>query len=165
MKYVYVLIFILVFILSGLDLGYTNQSPLYTHLTYMFQHSGVVHLLMNSLAFIGMFRTMEKFINKWMLSVFIIISSFIVSFTAMYSIPTVGASSMIYTMIGMYFGITIYNRDIKIADTRKYLLFIFVVAVSLVVSYFKHNSNFNLHFFCMVFGYVISLLNRKRQLP
>ena len=169
MKYIYVLIFIVVFILFGLEIGYTNHSPIYTHATYMFQHSGIVHLIINSLAFIGMFRTMEKFVNKWILSAAIIISAFTMSFVAMYDIPTVGASAMIYTMIGMFLGMTTFCNNIKIADTKKYLLFISVVVISLTISFFKHNSNFTLHVASMVLGFIISLpislYDNKKSLP
>jgi len=169
MKYVYVLIFFIVYILFGLELGYTHKSPLYTHFTYMFQHSGIVHLIINSLAFIGMFRTMEKLVDKKMLSVTIIISSFTMSFVTMYDLPTVGASAMIYTMIGMFFGMTTICNNIKIADTKKYLLFISVVSISLTISFFKHNSNFVLHVASMIFGFIvslpISLYDNKKSLP
>ncbi|MDR0823889.1 MAG: rhomboid family intramembrane serine protease [Prevotella sp.] len=157
MKYIYVLIFIIVFVFCGLELGYTNQSPLYTHFTYMFQHSGVVHLIINSLAFTGMFRTMEKFVNMWILSASIIAVSFAASFIAMYDIPTVGASAMIYAMFGLFFGMTIYSKNIKIADTKKYLLFLSVVLISLIISFFKHNSNFVLHLSSMIVGFIISI--------
>lgn len=169
MKYIYVLIFIIVFIFFGLKLGYTNKSPFYTHFTYMFQHSGIVHLLINSLAFIGMFRTMEKFVDKWLLSASIIAVSFVTSFMSIYNIPTVGASAMIYTMFGMFFGMTIYSKNIKIADTKKYLLFLSVVLISLTISFFKHNSNFVLHLSSMISGFIISIpisiYDNKKSLP
>lgn len=169
MKYIYVLIFIIVFIFFGLELGYTYQSPFYTHFTYMFQHSGVVHLLINSLAFIGMFRTMEKLVNKWMLSASIIAVSFAASFISIYNIATVGASAMIYTMFGMFFGMTTYCKNIKIADTKKYLLFLSVVLISLTISFFKHNSNFVLHLSSMILGFIISIpisiYDNRKTLP
>jgi membrane associated rhomboid family serine protease len=123
----------------------------------MFQHSGVVHLIINSLAFTGMFRTMEKFVNMWILSASIIAVSFAASFIAMYDIPTVGASAMIYAMFGLFFGMTIYSKNIKIADTKKYLLFLSVVLISLIISFFKHNSNFVLHLSSMIVGFIISI--------
>ena len=169
MKYIYVLIFSIVFILFGVEIGYTNQSPLYTHFTYMFQHSGVVHFLINSFAFIGMFRTMEKFVNKWVLSASIITVSFASSFMSMYNIPTVGASAMIYAMIGMFIGITIFRKNIRIADTKKYLLFLFVVLLSLTASFFKHNSNFYLHLASLISGFItsipISIGDNRKTLP
>jgi hypothetical protein len=100
---------------------------------------------------------MEKFVNKWLLSVSIIVVSFAASFISMYDIPTVGASAMIYTMIGMFSGMTAYCKNVKIADTKKYRLFLSVVFISLTISFFKHNSNFVLHLLSMVSGFIISI--------
>lgn len=166
MKYIYVLAFVIVFALFGLEVGYTNQSAVYTHLTFMFQHSGVVHLALNSLTFIGMFRIMEKFIRKWELSAFIITISFASSFVANYDIPTVGASGMVYAMFGMFFGMTAWCDKIKITDTKKYLLSISLMILSLVASFFNPGSNFALHLSSVVSGFIVSIpisiyVNRK----
>lgn len=157
MKYLFVLIFILTFILFENDMGYTNDSPIYTHLTYMFQHSGILHLTMNSIAFIGVFHTLQKFLSKWIILPMIILSGFLASFPSAYAIPTVGASTMIYTMIGAYISITLLSREIKITDTRKYLLFIFCVAISLLLSLLNQGSNFLAHFHSLIFGFSISI--------
>lgn len=157
MKYLFVLIFIFVFILFGLNLGYTATSPLQTHITYMFQHAGIIHLIINSLAFISMFRQVEKHLNKYLLSTLIILCGFISSFLAMYQIPTVGSSSMVYAMLGIYLGLITFSDKIKIADTRKFLLFISCIIVVLSVSYFKHNSNFLIHIYSLLIGFIISI--------
>lgn len=157
MKYLFVLIFIFVFIVFGLNLGYTNTSPLHTHITYMFQHAGIMHLIINSLAFISMFRQVEKHLNKYLLSTLIIFCAFISSFLAMYQIPTVGSSSMVYAMVGIYLGLITFSDKIKIADTRKFLLFIFSIIVVLSVSYFKHNSNFLVHIYSLLIGFIASI--------
>ncbi|MFT3994397.1 MAG: rhomboid family intramembrane serine protease [Dysgonomonas sp.] len=167
MKYLFVLIFIVVFILFGVDLGYTTSSPLYTHITYMFQHAGIIHLLINSLAFISMFRQVEKYVNKYLLSFLIILCAFASSFLAMYQIPTVGASSMVYAMLGIYLGLIAFCDKIKIADTRKFLLFIFCIVAILSASYFKHNSNFLVHICSLLIGFVVSIpisLSQKDKL-
>ena len=158
MKYLIVLTVLIVFTFFNKSLGYTNASPLWTHFTYMFQHANLIHLLINSLAFIGMFRILEKIINKYILLATILSIGFLTSFLSMYEIPTVGASSMVYAMIGIFFGSTI-SRRIKIADIKKYLLFILGVALSLTVSFFKPNSNFELHIYSMLFGLIPGTLS------
>jgi len=166
MKYLFVFIFIVVFILFGLGLGYTSTSPIYTHFTYMFQHAGIIHLIINSLAFISMFRQVEKYMNKFLLSGLIILCAFVSSFFAMYQIPTVGASSMVYSLLGIYLGLITLSDKIKIADTRKFLLFIFCITVVLSVSYFKHNSNFLVHIYSLLIGFMISIplsLSKKNK--
>ena len=157
MKYLFVLIFILVFFLFGLELGYTDTSPLYTHLAYMFQHAGIIHLIINSLAFISIFRQVERCVNKYLLSGLIILCAFASSFLAMYQIPTIGASSMVYVMLGIYLGLITFPDKIKIADTRKFLLFIICIVVVLSVSYFKHNSNFLVHIYSLLIGCIVSI--------
>ena len=155
MKYIYVAVFVFVFIVFDLELGYTKDSPLYTHFTFMFQHAGIVHLVINSLAFIGVFRAMERFINKWTLSAVIVFSSFAASIISMYDIPTVGASGMIYTMIGMFFGLII-SGETAIIDKKKFSIFVLSVFLSLTISFLKENSNFLLHIYCMLFGFLSS---------
>jgi len=157
MKYLFVAVFVVVFVLFGLELGYTNHSPLYTHFTYMFQHAGIVHLLLNSVAFIGMFHALRKFVGRWAIVASILLCGFVASFLSAKVVPTVGASSMIYAMIGIYVGVTLLSPKIRIADTRKYLLFISCVAAGLLVSLFKSNSNFLVHVYSLTLGFVASL--------
>ena len=157
-KYLFVFVFIFVFAWFDKSLGYTTTSPVYTHFTYMFQHAGIIHLVINSLAFIGMFRAVEKYINKWILSGICIFFAFLLSFFSSYDIPTVGASSMIYIMIGMFLSITLFYKKVKINDKRKYLLFITSIFLSLLVSAFKHNSNFLLHVLSISSGIIIGLI-------
>ena len=156
MKYIYIILFVAIFILFGTEIGYTIDSPLYTHLSYMFQHSSIAHLVINSLSFIALFRMLERHFNKWILSVLIITSSFIASFTSGYDIPTVGASAMIYTMIGLFLGFTSTGYKMKIADTKKYLLFITVIILSLIISFFNSHSNSTLHIYSIMIGFIIS---------
>jgi membrane associated rhomboid family serine protease len=118
----------------------------------MFQHAGIVHLIVNSLAFIGMFRVLEKFVNRWYISVSAVLIAFMMSFLSMYDIPTVGASAMVYVMIGIYISVTQLYDNIKIVNRKKYILFLLCVAVSLIVSYFKPQSNFFLHAFSLLMG-------------
>jgi membrane associated rhomboid family serine protease len=101
-KYIFVLIFILAYIFCGNITGYSNTSPLWTHLTYMFLHASVLHLLFNSLAFINIFRALEKTLGQWTLSIIIITAGFALSFIIRYDRPIVGSSGLIYTMLGMY---------------------------------------------------------------
>ncbi|MBF0651074.1 rhomboid family intramembrane serine protease [Dysgonomonas sp. GY75] len=157
MKYLIVFTLILVYISFGNELGYTNASPLYTHFTYMFQHASALHLLINSLAFIGTYTSLEKHMNRW---VFLGLSSgcsVLASFGAMHDEPTVGISGAVYVMTGLYTGITLLDKHIKIADTRKYLLYIGCIIISLSVSFVKGNSNFLLHLDSLVIGMVISV--------
>lgn len=151
-KYLFVFIFIFVFAWFDKSLGYSTTSSVYTHFTYMFQHAGVIHLTVNSLTFIGMFRSVEKYINKYILSITIISISVASSFLSIYDMPTVGASSMIYAMIGIYIPIIILYDKAIIINKKKYTMFIFFIFISLIISYLKNNSNFWLHVYSLLIG-------------
>ncbi len=154
MKYLFVVIFVAVFILFDTDLGYICRSPLHTHFTYMFQHAGLVHLILNSLAFIAVFHSLSRLVNRWIIISVSLSCGFAASFLSTTNIPTVGASSMVYAMIGLYIATTLLNRKIKITDTRKYLLFISCVLIGLIVSALNPSSNFLVHVYSLVFGFV-----------
>lgn len=156
-KYIFVLLFLIVYYQFDLELGYTTTSMFYTHITYMFQHSGIIHLLFNSFAFIVMFYNMQKLMNTWVIIISILVCGFAASFISMYDIPTVGASSMIYTMVGIDIGMTLFCKKIKIANTQRYLLFICSLILCLSISAFRHNSNFLVHIYSLLLGFIISL--------
>lgn len=156
-KYIFVLLFIVVYSQFGLDIGYTTTSKFYTHITYMFQHSGIIHLAINSVAFIVMFHNLRKLLNIWIIIVSMLICGFAASFQSMYDIPTVGASSMIYAMMGIDIGMTLMCKKIKVANTRRYLLFICGLVLCLSISAFRQNSNYLVHIYSLIFGFIISL--------
>jgi membrane associated rhomboid family serine protease len=154
MKYLFVAAFILCFIFCGTEAGYTGTSPWWSHLTYNFQHAGIIHLLVNSLSFIGLFRLMERFLNRYRLAALIIATGFVASFLSMHETPTVGASAMVYAMTGAFFALINLCRDIKILDKRKFALFVTSIAACLLVSALKGNSNFFLHVFALIIGMI-----------
>lgn len=165
MKYLFILTFILCFALFDTNIGYTNTFSLWTHFACQFQHAGTVHLVINSLSFIAMFRLLEKFVNRWLLSLIIVAAGFVSSFLSMYDTPTVGASAMVYAMVGMFVSI-ITCSGMKIPDKRKFAMFIVGTVACLSVSALKENSNFLLHLFSLVngliAGVVVSIYRKKR---
>lgn len=146
MQYLIVIIFIATYLLSDLSVGYYELSPLYTHFTYMFQHAGWMHLILNSLAFIGLYRALSKELKFVLLRIILI--AFVGSFMSVYLVPTVGASGMIYAMLGMCLGLQFTGRW-KLKNLKFVL---FSIAFMLLISFFKHTSNFGLHVWCLVFG-------------
>lgn len=157
-KYLFILVFIIIYILFGIELGYTNTSPLYTHITYIFQHASILHLIINSISFIVVFTMLDKLTERRMFLPVSFTIGVLTSFLAMYDIPTVGVSAVIYAMIGLYIGLTLFYKDIKIADTRKYLLNICIITIGLTISMIRTNSNFHIHIISLILGFLISLL-------
>ena len=158
MQYLIVMLFIIVYSLFDLSLGYTTTSPFYTHWTFMFQHASIIHLVMNSLAFIGMFRVMKSFINKYRLFLLIVLISFAASFLSECSLPTVGCSSMVYALIGLFFG-GLFCGIIRLKEKKQFYIFCFSVLSMMTFSFFNPSSNFLVHFFSLLFGFVVGIFN------
>jgi hypothetical protein len=114
-----------------------------------------------------MFHLMQKFVNRWLLSVSIIASGFTASFLSMYSIPTVGASAMIYAMVGMFFSMLAFCPNIKIICKKKFAVFVVGVVAGLSISALKGSSNFLLHVCSLaiggIFGTVIAISGRDNK--
>ena len=144
MKYIFVLICLFVYIFFGNELGYTKTSPFWTHLTFNFQHTGIIHLLINSLSFITIFRTLAKHINPCVLISVSFLIAVLCSFLSACDIPTVGCSGMIYAMIGIYLG-WIIRKKLKIKNHKNLMTIPGCITLCLSVSYLKPNSNFMLH--------------------
>lgn len=151
MEYGAVLIFIITYLFFGTELGFTDVSPVYTHFTYSIQHANITHLFFNSLAFIGVCKLVSNFTDKKILLLISFSIAVIASFFSMYSIPTVGCSAVIYAMLGMYIGVTLCKKSIKI-NKQKYGLFLLSIGIMLTASYFNSTSNFNVHAVALIFG-------------
>lgn len=158
MSYIVIVAFIVATLLKVS--GYSDISPLWTHFTYMFPHSGFFHLLINSIAYFSLFKFLQQIYSKWFLLIIPFVVAVAMSFFSSYPIPTVGASGMIYTMLGFYVA-TVING--KIAFAKGWYLGIFIMGITLgfVVSYFKENSNTLLHGLCFVSG-VITILGYEK---
>lgn len=190
MKYVIPLACVVVFFLCDLPVGYSISSPWWTHCTYMFQHAGVIHLAVNSIAYIGMLRSLEGLklsasasasasagrgvesidnkadrknkicegLRNLPYSLAFVFSVWILSVVATYGtahdVPTVGASGMVYVMIGFYIGVTLLKESIRIVDRRRYGIFLLGVVLCLGISALKGNSNFLLHFQALLLGFM-----------
>jgi membrane associated rhomboid family serine protease len=107
--------------------------------------------------FIAMANALRKFVKKWVLIISIIPISFASSFLSMYEIPTVGASGMVYAMIGIFISISVLADNI-IVNKKIYMLLICSIGLSLLISYLKGNSNFWLHIFCLLFGIAAGIM-------
>jgi len=75
----------------------------------------------------------------------------------MYPIPTVGISGAIYAMIGIYLAM-ITSGKLIVKDRNKLFIFLFSISISLSLSFLKTSSNFWLHIFSLIMGYVFWLI-------
>jgi membrane associated rhomboid family serine protease len=161
MKHLFLFLFIVLWLLSiaipdlrPASLGVSASSPLWTHLSFMFCHASIWHLLFNSIAFFGMFRVVERWVGSLRLSVALVVSSFLLSFFVVYDIPMVGASGCVYYMIGLYISYVIFNRRRLVIEWRQFWLFLVCVAIALSVSYFRPQSAFLFHCINLWAGFI-----------
>lgn len=156
-KYILFLIFVLVYILFGNELGFSDTSPVWTHFTYSFQHAGLVHLIANSLAFILTFGVMEKFVSWKILFPVIYACAVIASFFSENTIPTIGASGMVYALFGMETVIVFLSRSTK----KQKSIFFVSISLMLLLSFLNVNSNFMVHLLSFCLGCLFLTIKRK----
>lgn len=165
MKHLLILIFILVFIFFGHELGYNASSPWWTHITYNFQHADWLHLIFNSVSFFYIFRALERFIRPRLIITVSLLAAFTASLFCIYDVPTVGASGMVYAMVGMYFALVSAKR-VRYKDKTRLYIFIACVALFLTVSFIKQNSAGMLHLLSLIFGFseeILIIYFKKKQ--
>lgn len=160
MKYLFIITFLLVYIFFGLELGYTATSAKWTHITYIFQHASVMHLLINSFAFWSLSVALYRHVPEYVITIISVSVAFFISFLCIYPKVVVGASGMIYAMLGIYFFLVCVR---KIRYRNKFSLFVAIVSVVtfLAISFVKHNSAGMLHLQCLIFGFYMYALFYK----
>ena len=156
-KYILSLIFIVVYLLFGNEIGFATNSPIWTHFTYSLQHASITHLVINTLVFINVFRTMEYFASWKELLPTIYVCAVAASFMAVKDVPTVGASGMIYALLGMMSVIVAFNKS----TLKQKLTFFCSIGIMLLISYFNSNSNFLVHILAFCAGAVLWVLRGK----
>lgn len=171
MKYLFVLLFFIVFFLQPpLEVwGYSSNSPLILrgvreaggvipHLTYMFLHANIIHLLVNSFSFLSMWIIMKRFYRKGYFYFIPFILAVLTSFIPLciFDKPTVGVSGVIYAMIGMI---------LPYYHIKKFYLFYISIAVSLIISFYVPSINFYLHLFCFIGGILFTVFYKYFTIP
>lgn len=162
MKHLFILTFILVYFFSGSELGYTGVLPVWNHFTYNFQHGSIMHLVINSIVFFLFFRTLQNYFTSWQIAIASLASAFIMSFFCIYDLPVVGASGMIYAMIGMYFFLLVTSR-MTYRDPLHLYVFLLSISAMLVAGFLKENSAGLLHLLCLIAGFLAAMWIKKGE--
>jgi membrane associated rhomboid family serine protease len=162
MKYVIIVVFVAVYVFFGTERGFTADSAWWTHLTYWLQHGSIMHLVLNVVSMLGMMAILERFMRPAVMLTLAIVIAIGVSWLVSYSIPVVGASGVVYALIGMYMLLIVRGR-IRFASTFNLWLFFVSVFIFLIISFVKTNSAGMLHFLSMCAGFVCfsALLSHK----
>lgn len=160
MRKLFIIIFIAVFVMFDNSIGYTDTLPIWKHFTYVFQHAGFAHLIMNSVSFYFLWNALDFYYSKYVIIAIAYLSAVIMSFFTAYSLPVVGASGMIYAMLGMFSFLIIKGR-LSFENYSGQLIYWLSLAVFLGISFIRPNQAGLLHLLCLLSGmgasYIISL--------
>lgn len=159
MKILITAIFILTYIGIAYPVGYSCNSPFYTHFLYMFQHTGILHLLINLFSFLSLFTFLSKVIHPVLLFLYVYLSAVIASFCSAAPLPTVGVSGMTCALIAIYAILPLLGKKLIIRNTKKYLSWLFLTATSLLITSFIPAVNASNHFFALLCGAAFALID------
>ena len=132
-------------------IGVYNGCQWYQHLTYQFFHTSIFHLGAN--IYVMWFCTTRFALKQWQLLMCLIISMLT---PPIYTMPTIGASGIVYAMLGMINAIVL-----------KKLRFASWIALYITISAFL-NCNWVIHLLCFILGfitnYIVDLWKRLKTL-
>lgn len=146
-------------LLSPVDLmflGVTDSSPLYTWLTYHWIHVDPLHLVINLLMVRAHALLLFKHVRVSYLLLIIIPAVLGGTFLCRFTTPTVGMSAIGYALVGIYsvLGLT----DIFIIKKEQLYIYLFSVALSLLLPIFFATVNYQLHLISFSLSAVITTL-------
>lgn len=158
MKYIIIIAFVFSHLWGGIEMGYCLGSPFFTHFSYSFQHVGWMHLILNSISFVSLYNILRKALPVYAFLTCAYLIAVLASFFSEYSIPTVGASGVIYAMIGLFISISIRGKRLRIVNAKMFFVYMMCVAISISLSTLKGNANNMCHIISLSSGLVIGLL-------
>lgn len=134
-------------------LAHAPNSEFYTYITYIFMHGNVWHLAVNMLAFNALWRLLKQIIRPAELMGVVMTSAVVGALLVPYNVPVMGASAVIYTLLGIWARLILAGR---IAFTSKFDLHMAVVSVVAfsLVGIFKANTAGALHTVGLLVGFV-----------
>lgn len=117
---------------------------------YQFFHASWQHLLVNSLSLALMFTPIKRVYeerfgetSQWEFWFILYLGSVLAALFCARSVPTVGASGMVFFLLGML---------IMLRPTLRQLQSYIYVAIAIIIQFFRGNSNVALHIVAFVLG-------------
>ena len=135
---------ILYFVVDPYQVGYSDTSPLYTHVTYTFAHANLLHLTTNLIAFYFVFNLLHSLNIVKAALVFSFVSAVAASFVYPTPTPTVGASGVIYAMMAAPVA-AVLARRLRVTNSRKLIRTYAIIAVATIIQMFILNVNAAIH--------------------
>lgn len=161
MIYIYVLILIVLQWAIGpnADLGIANEH-LMGAFTYPFVHANWLHLIINAISMLLMFRPLCALCERqfgemsgWRMLLMMYAGAVLSGVVSAGEVPTIGASGMVFFMLGML---------LCLNPTRRQALAYLSVAIVLAMQWFLGTSNVLLHVSAMIFGFLWITIKKSR---
>lgn len=133
-----------------------SGCPLYCYLTFSLVHVSFFHLLTNSVVIMSYWRLFKGIINY---RIFIPSVIIIPAVSAMVSVsvkPTMGASAVAYTMMGLF----VFVYPLRRKDLVKYLS---AIIFSFAVTLFAGSVNTEIHIVSFALSIAVGYTFRKRM--
>lgn len=158
MKHIIPAIFITVYLTGCQQLGYSTQSPLYTHFTYMFQHANIIHLIINTYSYTTLFNKLSATIPPLRLATYTYSAALITSFCSAHPTPTVGASGMIMALLAIYITLPILGKKLTIVSQKRFYTWVtFTLLTATITSWLPAINALN-HLFAFITGTLLALI-------
>lgn len=160
----FILLLILVFSISKfIDFSLfavKADSYWWQYLTFNLCHASVIHLIINSLALYVYWRILKQIVNKLVFFPVLIISVVLSAMFGVCEIPTVGASVICYSMVGIY-TVAMYYIPLNISRNKR-IEFLALIAISfLVTGLFAPSVNTNMHIYSFFIATALSFISRR----
>lgn len=153
MSYLFVIILVILQAIIGCDteLG-VSQSQLYSAFTYPFVHANWLHLIVNAISILLMFRPLRALcerqfgeMSRLRMMMMIYGGAVLAGVVSAGEVPTVGSSGMVFFMLGMLLCI-----NPTLGQVWAYL----PIAIVLLLQWWFGTSNVLLHVVAMVIGFL-----------
>lgn len=132
-------------------LGFSSSSGIWTRFTYIFAHTGLLHLLLNLISYRTFLTVMRKLGISRLLPV-AFASAVIATFGSAQPLPTVGLSGVVYGMLGL---------TVSRVHGRRMIAALAVTALMNVVVLLFGHSNVLLHLLSFIWSFIITSIYGK----
>ncbi len=155
MKYAFPLICIACFfLLAAEQYGFNRSSPTYTHVTYIFVHANLLHLILNMVAYVAVYNICKRIKIHRESFIFAFVSAIFASFINVTEVLTVGASGMIYAITACI-AASVASGYKSLINPKAFFKFLFTVAIGLIASFFFKSINGAIHLNSFIIGFAL----------
>lgn len=152
------LLFLIGFFALDESWGCATGGPFFTCFTYVFVHKATLHLGINLLSYVSLSRMIGRLLPERGVTYLAVAytAAVFAGGVSQQSIPAVGASGISYGYIGIFYAIVTFHDKVKIKRPAFFGIFSVGVFVSLLVSYFKPTSAFDIHIISLLAGFALT---------